>query len=105
MKHRVVKGNFYGISKVKYIGHGDWADPEVIYKRYSFNYWDVEDALWNAFLDEKEISDYKGNGREFDEEYENWVFNNQEVVHSMVDDWIYFGCYRCRYAAQKGKII
>lgn len=99
MKHRVVEGNFYGISKVKFEYHGEWSDPEVIYKRYSFNYWDVENALWCDFLEEKGIPDYKGSGREFDNEFEKWVFDNQERVHAMLDDWIYGGCYRCRYVS------
>ena len=99
MKHRRVKGNYYGISKVKYVGHGEWSDPEVIYRRYSFNYWDVEEMLWSYFLDDKGIRDYKENGEEFDDEFAQWIFNNQEDVHFMLDEWIDGGCYRCRYVA------
>lgn len=99
MKHRVVKGNFYGISKVKFVSHGEWSDPEVIYKRYSFNYWEVENTLWGYFLDEKGIKDYKGDGEEFDEEFAKWIFDNQEEVHYLLEEWINVGCYSCRYAA------
>ena len=93
MKHRIVKGNFYGISKVKYVWHGCWADPEVIYRGRSFNYWEVEDTLWGWFLDDKGIRDYKGDGEEFNEEFAQWIFDNQADVHMLLDEWIYGDCY------------
>jgi hypothetical protein len=91
MKHRIVKGNFYGISKVKYVWHGCWSDPEVIYKGYSFTYWDVENALWYEFKEYKHLGDYDGNA--YDEEFAQWIFDNQDNVHAMLDDWIYCKCY------------
>ena len=93
MKHRIVKGNFYGISKVKYVPHGEWADPEVIYRGRSFNYWEVENTLWSWFLDDKCIRDYKGDGEEFNEEFAQWIFDNQADVHMLLDEWIYGDSY------------
>lgn len=99
MKHRHVKENFYGISKVKYVWHGSWSDPEVIYKRYSFNYWDLENTLWDEFREEKQLGEYDGN--EYDKEFAQWIFDNQENVHGILDDWIYGKCYSKRYPKPK----
>lgn len=37
--------NYLDIKGVKFIYHGDWADPEIMYKGHLFNYYDVEDPL------------------------------------------------------------
>ena len=35
------------------IWHGEWADPEIIYKGKSVNYWSVEDALELSYKSEE----------------------------------------------------
>ena len=35
------------------IWHGEWADPEIIYKGKSVNYWSVEDALELSYRERK----------------------------------------------------
>lgn len=45
--------NLYrGTDGIEYVSHGAWNDPELIYDGKSFNYWDIEDALWNMFCEE-----------------------------------------------------
>lgn len=45
--------NLYrGTDGIEYVSHGAWSDPELIYDGKSFNYWDIEDALWNMFCEE-----------------------------------------------------
>ena len=88
-KHRHVKGNFYGISKVKFLYHGQWADPEIIYKNHSFNYYDLEGALWDYFLEEKGITQ---NQDKYKDDFKQWVFDNQQEAHNLLDDWIFCGC-------------
>lgn len=34
------------------VWHGEWADPEIIYKGKSVNYWSVEDALELSYKSE-----------------------------------------------------
>lgn len=37
-----------GVEGIVYIDHGEWADPELEYKGKRFNYWSVEEIIWNA---------------------------------------------------------
>jgi hypothetical protein len=37
---------WFDIPGAKYIYHGDWSDPEVVYKGFSLNYWDIQDGLY-----------------------------------------------------------
>lgn len=32
--------------------YNDWDDPDLLYKGYVFNYWDIEGALWENFVEE-----------------------------------------------------
>lgn len=42
---------FYrGNKDIKFVHHNEWEDPDLIYDGYTFNYWDIEDALWEDFL-------------------------------------------------------
>ena len=42
--------NLYrGTDGIEYVSHGAWSDPELIYDGKSFNYYDIDDALWDMF--------------------------------------------------------
>ena len=70
--------NYRGVQEIEFIWHGEWADPELEYKDKTFNYWDVEDALWQDFKEE--------GGAEDDEE----AFDKYVQAHAvdMLDDWL-----------------
>lgn len=36
-----------GIKGIQFVWHGEWSDPEVIIKRKRFNYWDIEEIIWD----------------------------------------------------------
>lgn len=44
--------NYRGAEGIEFISHGEWSDPELIYDGLSFNYWDIENALWSMFCEE-----------------------------------------------------
>ena len=45
--------NLYrGAEGIEFVSHGVWADPEIIYDGKSFNYWDIDNALWDMFCEE-----------------------------------------------------
>ena len=45
--------NLYrGAEGIEFVSHGVWADPELIYDGKSFNYWDIDNALWDMFCEE-----------------------------------------------------
>ena len=37
---------WFDIPGAKYIYHGDWSDPEVVYKGFSLNFWDIQEGLY-----------------------------------------------------------
>lgn len=43
--------NYRNTDGIEFVGHGEWSDPELIYDGKSFNYWDIEDALWSEFCE------------------------------------------------------
>lgn len=48
-------GYMLGIKGIKFVWHGEWADPEVIIKRKIFNYYDVEEIIWEIVEDDYNI--------------------------------------------------
>lgn len=57
--HKDEEGNIYtnsketyrGVPGTVYIWHGEWSDPEIVYKGHEFNANDIEDSLWYAYED------------------------------------------------------
>lgn len=43
---------FYGIKDVEFIWHGEWCDPEIIWKNQSFDYYDLENPLYDMYCEE-----------------------------------------------------
>ena len=52
-----VNDNWYGIKSVKFIPHGEWADPEIKYRGKYYNAVDVEDELYNIWREQLEYGD------------------------------------------------
>ena len=44
-----------GIKGIQFVWHGEWADPEVIIKRKVFNYWDIEEIMWEIVEDDYNV--------------------------------------------------
>lgn len=66
---------FYGVPEVKFIGHGEFADPEVEYKGLRFNYFRLEDALSSMYCEDD---------RRY-EEFECFIKENPEIVYEILD--------------------
>ena len=41
-----------GCPDIMFEYYNDYADPDLLYKGYVFNYWDIEGALWENFTEE-----------------------------------------------------
>ena len=80
--------NYRGNPEIEFVWHGAWNDPELIYKGESFNYWEVEDALWEDFLEETGHKDNESNDPKVEAEFDKYV---QENGTSLLDDWIASG--------------
>lgn len=94
--------DWYGVVKgVKFKDNGPMSDPELIYKGLSFNYWDIEDALYDAFRDylkeqypgdeylEQIGYDVTTDGDDFCE----WLEDNNQAVTDYLDDAIHGGYF------------
>ena len=84
---------FYGIYGIQYIWHGEWADPELIWHGKSFNYYVLENELWNIYVEE-----CKEENKEADnDEFAIWVKKNASLVREelqyMKDYKMYYGVY------------
>lgn len=73
---------YRGIPNTRFIWHGEWADPEVLYTdddgdELLFNYYNVEDVLYSEFMDDMSISDDDPN---FDEEFKKYAKENGKRI-------------------------
>jgi len=72
MNYKVPK--FYGIQEIDFIYHGEWDDPEVKYKEQFFNYYELEESLYEIFNEENN-----------DKEFGKWVFENKSKAFEILD--------------------
>lgn len=72
---------FYGIYPIRFVWHGEWADPELIYKKHSFNYYEIEDMFYECW---KASPEYRvanlTNQQTIDEEFSKWMKKNGKRV-------------------------
>lgn len=77
-----------GCKSIKFKNNGSWADPDLIYKGYVFNYWDIEDALWSDFLDETGYKDSQSEDPQVEAEFNQYVCDRGP---DYLDDYIASG--------------
>ena len=58
--------NWYGIEAIKYEWRGPWEEPILHYKGHTFDGNDIEDGLWQMYLDDDWNTD----------DWEHYVNNN-----------------------------
>lgn len=64
------------------VSHGSWGDPDLVYhddedgEDYVFNYWDIENGLWDMFLDETGHKDSESDNPEVEAEFDKYVQDN-----------------------------
>lgn len=81
------KNNYaWGVPGITFIWHGQWADPEVEYKDYIFNYWDIEDAIADTAKEELGIPDNKDIS---DDQFDTWVNHNHDWIYGYMDDLVW----------------
>lgn len=84
-----MKQYFYGIRGIKFIWHGEWADPELIWHGKSFSYYDVEMPLWEAYREE-----CSEQGTRPDENvFETWVKKNAYLAREYLQALLEGGCF------------
>lgn len=93
-----------GCRSIKFKSNGTQADPDLIYKNYVFNYWDIEDALWNDFLDYNGITEkdaYDGNNirPDIEKQFDQFVC---DTAPSYLDDYIASGAPKNWHSKYEG---
>ena len=69
-----VKNGWRGSKDIEYVWKGPWSDPELVYDGKTFNYWDIEDALWSMFLEENpQWTDDDSDNPDCEEEFNKYV--------------------------------
>lgn len=67
---------------VKMVSHGSWGDPDLVWNNgeheYTFNYWDIEDAMWNDFLEYTGHDDSESNDPKVEAEFDEFVQDNYD---------------------------
>lgn len=79
------KQYFLGIKGVEFIWRGAWSDPLIVYKRHTFNAWDVQEGvelMYDSYVEQKYIKPVKGGWQE-------WGAKNPTDVKAMLDDYIW----------------
>ena len=85
------KLNWRGVEGVKLIDHGAYSDPELFYKdedgtKYYANYWNVEDSMWEYFLEETGLSDAESGKPEVEEAFDKFCQEHRDCVISDIMD-------------------
>ena len=60
--------NWRGCDGIDWVSYNECADPDLVYGDYVFNYWDIEDALWNEFCEERREVAHRYNFNDFNGE-------------------------------------
>ena len=88
---------WYGVVEhVDFVDNGAMSDPSLVYRGYEFNYWDVEDSIYEMYRSDVEevYNDEDLAQLDFDlndEHWLNWLRENSDRVRDYLDDWISAG--------------
>lgn len=87
---------YRGIKGIRLISHGMWSDAELVYKGYVFNYNDIDDALWEIFLeDQNEVEAHyldRTGADEQEKRFNHWLEIGRPA-QNYLDDCIFGKCY------------
>jgi len=75
---------YRGVDGAILVSHGEWSDPEILYKKHSINYWDAEELLWSHYKDFCEENGIEPTEDKFDEYVEEY-----EDVEGALDDLVW----------------
>lgn len=70
--------NWRGCRDIQMGYYDDYADPDLIYNGYTFNYWDIEGTLWDMF--EEDTGFPRGDDQAFNEYVQNHAAEHLDEV-------------------------
>lgn len=83
------KSYFYGIYGIEFIWHGQWSDPELIWHKKSFNYYDVETPLYEYYRQECDENGTKPN----DDDFSTWIKKNAYLARECLQNLLECKCF------------
>lgn len=92
---------WYGVvSRVNFVPGGA-SDPSLVYRGHEFNYWDIEDAIFDMYRDHLKENypddeylvsiDFELGGDDADDNWTDWLRDNADEVRGYLDDYIAHG--------------
>lgn len=89
------KDLYCGVPDVEFVYHGDWADPELIYQGKSYDYYDIEDPMWEAYNEDFPApKDYNSDEyKEWEDRFDDYVRDNAYMVYDYLDNLNDCGAY------------
>ena len=69
--------NWYGIEDIGFIWHGEWADPEIEYKGKRLNVHDIEDGMWEKFVEIYQCEDF--------DKFSEYMKENAEEIYYIIE--------------------
>lgn len=84
------RNNWRGCENIEFVFCNTQADPDLIYKGYTFNYYDIDDALWGEFLEFTGHTDSESDNPQVENEFNNYVQANAE---DYLNDCIFGGYF------------
>ena len=91
-----MKNYFYGIYGIEFIWHGEWADPELVWHKKSFNYYDVENTFWEIWKGSTEyLTANLSTEMSMEDSFAQWMKKNakrvKEFLQYLMDNKIFYG--------------
>lgn len=85
------RGCFYGIYGINLVSHGKWSDPELIWHGKSFNYYDVENSLWDCYKEDCAEENREPNENEFAVWVKKHAYMAREYLQNLMDNKCFYG--------------
>ena len=71
--------DWYGLTSVGFVWHGEWNDPEIEYKGKRINATIVEDTMWERWI-------HDDDGRLIDEGgFKKFMLDNKDEVYELIE--------------------
>lgn len=74
-----------GIYGFRFVSHGEWSDPEIIWHGYAMNMHEVEDPMWADFCDAADENGWEQSDENFERFCKKEVWRMREYAQLAID--------------------
>jgi hypothetical protein len=90
-----IRPHWRGCDNIDMVWYNTQSDPGLLYKGYEFNYWDIEDALWDEFREYTGYSDVELQHPDVEREFNDWLKSG--VAEDYLEDCLAGGYFKNGY--------